>query len=285
MKFSKSVVFILLIGLAFSFSLSAESHERNSIDISATAEIGILKVLYHDIQIGEGTHRFNYMTEGGQELLQLYNRFEVEGLIASRHEVSFLYQPLTLLTQTRVDKNITIDDITFKEDTPLDLKYGFDFFRGTYRYRFLDNGTWRASAGMALQLRNASIIFDGFDTSGDEARVVTQDLGPVPVLSFSARRDDPRGFFLETGLDGFYAPVRYLNLRDVDVIGWLYDGAVRVGVSMDDYGEFYVSLRFLGGGADGTASSRTRWTQSKQDPRYTRNNLNLAVLSLGVRLK
>lgn len=259
--------------------------------ITGEAETGFLRAIYHDIQIGEDGYRLDYVKEGGQELLLPYSRFEIDASFNERHEFSFLYQPLTLVTETRVDNDggIRIDDVVFADDTPLDLQYGFDFYRGTYRYYFVNSDTWQAAGGFGLQLRNASIAFDGYRESGnggelEEARVITQDFGPVPVLSLQARRSWESGAFLEASLDGFYAPVRYLNLADVDVIGWLYDTSLRAGLEWHERSEGYISVRFLGGGADGTGGERSLWTQSRADPRYTWNNLNLGVLSLGARL-
>jgi ABC-type uncharacterized transport system permease subunit len=104
-------------------------------------------------------------------------------------------------------------------------------------------------------------------------------------VSIAARNATERGIFFEVSADGFYAPIRYLNLSDVDVIGWLYDGAFRLGTPVRSGAEAYVSVRFLGGGADGTAGDREFWTQSRATPRYTYNNLNLVVLSIGARLR
>jgi hypothetical protein len=278
------------MGLALTPAVAAESDADDDgagVEVSATAEVGFLKSLFHTIQIGEDTYRFNYITEGGQEILLPYTRVEVETVITARHEVNFLYQPLTLETKTRVDSDggILIDNVTFADDTPLDLSYGFDFYRGTYRYRLLDRERWEFAAGVALQIRNASIRFDGFDAAGREVRVISQDLGPVPVISLALRRETAGGLFFEATADGFYAPVRFLNLSDVDVIGWLYDGAFRLGVPFHPRAEAYLSLRFLGGGADGTGGERRFWTQSRATPRYTYNNLNLGVLSIGARLR
>lgn len=269
----------------------AQESERNSgIEISGKAELGVVRPLTHDIQIGENGYRFDYVEEGGQEILLPYARFEVDALVNSRHEIGLLYQPLTLTTSTRVDNpgGILIDNVVFADNTPLDLKYGFDFYRGTYRYRIVDGDNFQFSLGGALQIRNASIIFNGYREDEDggvvEARTVSQDLGPVPVISTAMRRSFGNGTFVEATVDGFYAPIRYLNLSDVDVIGWLYDVAIRAGTPFYDESEIYLSLRFLGGGADGTAGERTFWTQSQDEPRYTWNNLNLASLSIGVRL-
>lgn len=285
-RFPGLVLVILVLLTTGSRVIAQEPEpERRAIELSATAELGFLRPVYHTIQVGRDGYRFDYVEEGGQEILFPYTRFEVEILIAQSHEVSLLYQPLTLETETRVDSvgGIVIDDVTFADDTPLDLTYGFDFYRGTYRYRFRDNGRWKLSAGGALQIRNASIRFDGYDASGNEVRVVTQDLGPVPVLSFAARTDRPGGLFLEATVDGFYAPIRYLNFSDSDVIGWLYDVAFRIGIPAHPHLESYLSVRMLGGGADGSGDDPQRWTESREA--YSYNNLNIAVLSIGARLR
>ncbi len=274
----------LFVGLLVIVGASAAAEP---LQVNATAELGFLRPLYHDIQIGRDGYRFDYVSEGGQEILQPWVRLEVETVLSGRHEFSFLYQPLTLVTETRVDRagGLAIDDVVFGDNTPLNLQYGFDFYRLTWRNRFLDNGTWQLAAGAALQLRNASIIFDGFDEDGVERRVISQDLGPVPVISFAARRQGAGPVFFEGTLDGFYAPVRYLNARsDVDVIGWLYDAALRVGYRRDNGPDPFLSVRFLGGGAEGTGSDRKFWTQSREEPRYTWNNLNVFALSLGARI-
>lgn len=281
---------LVVLALLAGSPLSAQEQERAGLKISATAEIGVVKPLVHDIQIGIDGYRFDYVAEGGQELLLPFFRFEVDAVARERHEFALLYQPLTLTTRTRVDNpgGILIDDVQFADDRPLDLQYGFDFYRGTYRYRVVNREDFRISLGGAMQIRNASIIFDGYQEDDEgrlvEARVISQDLGPVPVLSGAMRRSWANGRFVEASIDGFYAPVRYLNLSDVDVIGWLYDVALRAGTPLVDDSEIYLSLRFLGGGADGTGAERTLWTQSREEPRYTWNNLNLAALTIGVRL-
>ena len=274
------------MGLCLAAFLLSSAPARAEIAVYPTAEMGFLKALRHQIQIGEGTYEFDYVREGGQEILLPYSRFEVLATLGERHELAFLFQPLTLVTATRIDRagGITIDDVVFADDTPLDLKYGFDFYRLTYRYRLLHESPWSFSLGAGLQLRNASIVFGGFDVDGNDARVITQDLGPVPVISLALRRSFGNERFLESTVEGFYAPVRYLNLRDVDVVGWLYDVSFRAGAPLAGYGEVFLVARFLGGGADGTAGERRFWTQSSADPRFTGNVLDLLILGLGARL-
>ena len=269
--------------------LNAGAEVNARFELNARAELGIISILHHEIQFGEDGDRFDYRTQGGQEILYPYSRLTGEALFGGRHEVELLYQPLTIRSSTRIPAGTTIriDDEVFgttdeeASAVPLDLTYGFDFWRGTYRYRFVDRPAWHFSAGAGLQLRNASIVFD----SGDgEQRVVSQDLGPVPVLSTLTRYQGGGGGFVELSAEGFWAPIRYLNLRDVDVNGWLYDGALRAGVTLDRGSEAFISVRLLGGGSDGTGPSPSVWTQSQDEPRYTYNNLTTLALTIGARL-
>lgn len=263
---------------------------ESAINISLRAENGILGVAYHTLRFGAeeaGNDLFNYRTQGGQEILFPYSRFTAEATVADRHELEFVYQPLTLESRTRIPsgETLTVDGVTFGdgaetgEGTPLNLVYGFDFWRTTYRYRFHDTGRIRSSAGASAQLRNASILFESAD---GEKRVITQDLGPVALLSFHSRYDSSNRLFAETTVEGFYAPVRYLNLGDVDVIGWIYDVAIRAGVDINGESEAFLGLRALGGGADGSGSGNSVWTVT--DDRETFNNLNTYAVSLGVRV-
>jgi hypothetical protein len=259
----------------------ADDHEAEAdraVAIQATVEVGPSRVLHHRLQFGENTHRFDYVSEGGQEVLFPFARYAVTATLSGRHDLEALYQPLTLVTQTRVDEDITIDDTTFVEGTPLDLIYGFDFPRVTYRYRVLARERLRLGLGAGLQLRNARISFDSADGA---QRVISQDLGPVPVLSAAGRYTASQGHFVEATVEGFWAPLRYLNLRDVDVDGWLYDTSVRIGVPAWRQSEVFAGVRVLGGGADGTSGERTRWTQARA--RYTYNNLTVLALTLGAR--
>ncbi|TVQ24726.1 MAG: hypothetical protein EA383_10005 [Spirochaetaceae bacterium] len=278
---------ILLAG----FSLSGLD-----LDLSVRGETGITSVLWHTIRFGTpgtGNDLFDYRSQGGQEVLFPFFRFSTELTVSGRHEVELVYQPLTFETKSRIPENetITIDGVAFEgsgsggagDGRPLDLVYGFDFWRGTYRYRFVDTDRGNISFGGGLQLRNARI---SFETTDGELRVVSQDLGPVPVLSLAGRREiGVDGFFLEGSLEGFYAPIRYLNLRDVDVIGWLYDAAFRAGFATGETSEAFIGLRALGGGADGTGRAPDVWTVTQTEPRYTWNNLNLLALTIGARLR
>lgn len=56
-------VLILLFIVAGSFGLA----HAQSLDVGATAELGVLRSLYHTIQIGENGYEFDYVVNGGQK--------------------------------------------------------------------------------------------------------------------------------------------------------------------------------------------------------------------------
>ena len=176
---------------------------------------------------------------------------------------------------------LTIEDRTYQPGTGLDLKYGFDFWRVSYLYSFISTDTFRLGAGLSLQLRNASIVFSG--TEGDSVRV-NQNLGPVPIIKIKAEYRFPFGLFLGAEVDGFYASSKIFNGADFDFTGWIYDGALRVGMEVNELTDTFVSFRILGGGASGTSEyDQNFWTDSISG--ITDNSLTTFIISAGARIK
>ena len=116
------------------------NREDAALKIHPNAELGITKVLFHTLQFGQNGTKFDYVFEGGQEILFLYQRYSVDIDIVRRHIVTILYQPLTLNTQTVVPMTrpdgILIDTVTFPAGDGINLKYGFDFWRFSYLFDF-----------------------------------------------------------------------------------------------------------------------------------------------------
>jgi hypothetical protein len=254
-------------------------------EISATAELGAVKVLRHNIQLGTDGTKFDYVRQGGQEILFPFKRFSVELNLHRRHDVILLYQPLTIATKTRVPTDypggVVFDGVTFVPGTGLNLKYGFDFWRASYLYRIVDSSAWVVSAGASLQIRNASIVFEG--TEGD-AVSVNQNLGPVPILKLRTEYRFRSGAFVGTEIDGFYASSAYINGADYQFEGSILDASLRAGVRLTETSDAFVNVRFLGGTAKGTSESDSRkWSESTTN--YTDNSLSTLAVTLGARLR
>ncbi len=145
--------FISVLALAVFVAVGAAA-PLSGLDLSLRAETGIVAIPFHTIQFGEDGDRFDYREQGGQEILFPYSRLTAESLIADRHEVEILFQPLRFETVSRIpeDESLLIDGETFQGTpggTPLDLGYSFDFWRAVYRYRFSDTRRWSHAAGGA----------------------------------------------------------------------------------------------------------------------------------------
>ena len=257
-----------------------------ALQVTPEAEIGFLKVFVHRIQVGSEGSPFDYVEQGGQEILFPYARFAVNVDIGTRNSVKLLYQPLTLETTTRVTgEPVQFDDVEFPVDEGLRLKYGFDFYRATYLFNALARPAITVGPGASLQFRNASLVFES--ASGEEL-VATQDLGPVPVIAGRVEYDPQRGglapAFFELEADGFYATSAFINGADYDFTGSIFDIGLTAGYEANPATDLYVTLRVVGGGGKGTrAGNPEYWTQSRDG--FTDNFLTLGALSVGARLK
>jgi hypothetical protein len=193
-----------------------------------------------------------------------------------RQRFTFLWQPLTLNTTVSLDRKLRVDDLVFAAGKPIDLTYGFSFWRASWAHDVLRRDRASLRLGLGLQIRNATIGFTATDGSQSETN---RDIGPVPLLELEWRAAYEDGVHLEAEVDGFYAPIKYLNGRGVDVIGAIADIQVRAGLSLAEPTTTFVGLRYLGGGASGTG------TPDGTGDGYTANWLHFATLTLGARIR
>jgi hypothetical protein len=255
------------------------------VQVSLESEYGFLGFLHHTIESGPDAataDTFNYITEGGQDILFPFSRLTATVSFGRRHHLRFLYQPLRVETRANFeqDRNIGGTDLS----GPVALTYGFPFWRLGYSYDFLAGSRWRLGGGAALQLRNASIIFEALDPSASTQRLfVAQNLGPVPALKLTARYDHPAGWFAGFEAVGLYASSAIINGADFDFEGSLLDTSLRVGLKLNWGLEPFLNLRFLGGSAKGTSENAgDTWTSGSA---YTANYLATWSLSLGASLR
>ena len=286
-KLAFLVIAMLVASLGFSQSLLNDG--EGPLSVALVAETGFVKVLSHTIQIGENGTVFDYVDQGGQEILSPFNRLSAELGIGRRHTVTFLYQPLLLVTQSRFDADVTIDDVTFEAGQVVDLTYSFPFYRLSYLYDFAPVRGLELAAGLSLQLRNASISFASTDPATDVSELtISQNLGPVPILKLRAeyRFQGGRvpGAFVGFEADGFYATSSFFNGAAYEFSGSIYDASLRAGFSPRSGVDVFINARGLGGGATGTRGrDRENWTESREA--YTDNFLNTLSITLGARVR
>lgn len=278
----KIILIILILMVTQGFAQEQEKKEMKFSDVlklDFQYEKGFLKLFHHKIQIGDNGTNFDYLKQGGQEILFPFDRFSIDARLFKHHKISFLYQPLTLNTKTRFYSDVTIDDVTFPANSIVEMKYGFPFYRLTYAFQFFIKDVLEIGAGLALQLRNASITFNaegGLSTS-------SQNLGPVPALHINVRWPFSI-FYLYYEITGLYTSLAFLNGSDFSFEGSILDTSLRFGINLHKHVGAYANIRFLGGTAKGTSGySNTRWSESRE--RYTSNSLATGSLSFGVEAK
>jgi hypothetical protein len=244
----------------------------DALEIRAITEFGGLLPLYHHIKLGKQGTDFNYISEGGQDVVFPVARLSVE-LRSGRHYVTFLYQPLELNSAVVLTRPLTVDGLTFPENTPLDLRYGFPFYRVSYAWDVAPSPELRVALGASFQLRDATITFTSADGTARRAR---RDIGPVPALKAHVRYDFASGWFGALEVDGFYAPVKYFNGGKSDVKGAIIDASVRAGYRMSPRLDTFLNVRWIGGGAEGTSEP-----EDFSDG-YNSNWLHFMLVTLGV---
>ena len=241
-----------------------------------TAEFGFLDPLAHRIQFGKGGTEFDYVRNGGQDVLFPFMRFSVEGTWKRRHSLVLLYQPLDIRTAETLRDDLQVDNVRFPAGTAVNLRYGFDFYRISYLYNLIScREQDELSIGVSLQVRNAIIDF----TSADgQLRRSNRDVGPVPALKSRGRWHVSERAWLGYEADGMYAPVKYINGGKSDVVGAILDLSLRGGYNVAGPLDLFVNVRYLGGGAKGTSKS-----DAERGPGdgYTSNWLHFLTTSVG----
>ena len=246
---------------------------------SAIAEVGFVDPIRHTIQFGKSGTSFDYVEDGGQDVLFPTLRLSVEAKLRGAHTFVFLYQPIDLLTTETLREDLTVDDVVFPAGTPVDFRYGFDFYRASYLYDFWSHDpAEELSLGGGLQLRNAVIDFTSADGT---LRRTNRDVGPVPLIKARIQQTLVDRWWWGAEADGMYAPVKYINGGRSDVEGAILDASLRVGYLVARPLDLFFNVRYLGGGAKGTSKA-----DSERGPGdgYTSNWLHFWSSTLGARV-
>lgn len=246
-------------------------------------EQGLISVLSHTYQngtseISAGTD-FDFRNNGGQEIAFPFSRYVVGATIANTHRAWLTYQPLRLETNVTFRDAVTIGNVLFAAGSQMDLLYSFPFYRFSYTYDVLSkHAEADVGIGLALQIRNASIVFEKVDGT---AQYVSQNLGFVPALVLYSRYEFPFGLVLSAEITGIYTYLKGLNGANFTFEGSILDASLRMGYLVGDDVQLFGNLRFFGGTANGTSGYEVdAWTEPTT--RYTKNNIAAITVSVGV---
>jgi hypothetical protein len=287
MKSNTRLVLAIVLSLLSTAILSAQTNTNDQsalVQVIPHFEEGTLGVLYHEYMVGTGGTDFNFVTQGGQDILIPYQRFSVDLVLAGHSYITFLYQPLTVSTRSVVDRNgsgtgdLVIDGTHFAPQTPIDISYGFDFWRLSYLYDFSNDPNTILGLGASLQIRNASIAFTAVDGS---ARTVSQNIGPVPILKVRAAHWFSPLFGLDLVADGFYASSAFFNGATKPFTGWVWDASLSASTHIAPNAEAFLTVRSIGGGAKGNSAYSYTSATTTSSGAPTLNILATLAVSLG----
>jgi len=276
---NKKIATILLIFLSFNslYSESLINTDEKFYTITARSELGLISILNHTFMNGSNGTNFNYKTQGGQDILFPYNRFELT-LEFEKHVIRLLYQPLEIVTNVNFRESVTVDDVIFAKGTPMELTYSFPFWRTTYFYNFSTFKDLVLAAGLSLQIRDASIRFK--EISGKNI-TVSQNVGPVPAISLYTSKKFTNGVSIAFDATGSYASSSFFNGSTFNFEGSLLDASLTAGFELKNNITWLITARFIGGSAKGNSQYTGRtWSESLAP--YTDNQLATFVLSTGV---
>jgi hypothetical protein len=274
--FLLAFLFLMISGyMSPAFGESLINKSGNWYSLQGGYELGFLDVTGHTIQFDRDGTKFDYTDEGGQGVLFPFSRYTAEINLKRKHNIIFLIQPLDIRTEALMKRDVIIDDLTFPENTPVELRYGFTFYRLSYLYDFAEANNKELAIGLSFQIRNATISFASAD--GSLFRI-NEDVGPVPILKFRSRHPFNNGMWFGSEVDGFYASGKYLtgSGSDNDFVGAILDASVRLGFELNDYLDSFLNVRYIGGGARGTSEE-----ESNPGDGYTDNWLYTVSVSLG----
>ena len=255
------------------FSLNAPDAP---IQVRPIAEVGMLAVVSHTYQGGRDGTMFNLRRDGGQGSAGLTWRISAELELNKRHTVILLYQPLDLRTRATLSGDLRVNGLTFPSGTPMQFRYGFDFYRASYLYNLLGDSRHELAVGGSLQLRVADIEFASLD---GRLQRTNQNLGPVPILKVRGRYTFANDAFIGTEIDGI--GIQFPSELG-SVLGVFVDASVRAGFSPTRFLETFVNLRYVGGGARGPGSKPL---SPAFGDGYVDNFIHAMTVSVGFALK
>jgi len=273
LKLSSTSLSCLLVPLLSSFAYQPDCFAKAP-ETVGTLELGYSAVVSHKIQLGKNGTNFDYVKNGGQDILVPFARAEVAVRTTEKDRFIFLYQPLELNTRVVVNDNLQVDDVLFAKGTPVDFKYSFPFYRFSWLRDTWENETTKIALGASLQLRNARIEFTSVDGTQHRSN---RNVGPVPIFKFQSKTQLENGVWWGTDIDTIYVPVKYLNGGTSDVEGSFHDTSLKLGFPVVSWLDAAFVTRYIGGGAKGTSKKPAAGSDGSNSNQIHTLNFSLAL--------
>jgi hypothetical protein len=128
-------------------------------------------------------------------------RVEVTAGLAPRHELRFVYAPITISGAGTPGGSIAFAGGSFAPGVATDADYQFTSYRGTYRYTFYAGERWQWQVGFTGFVRDARIALTQPGVAAEDT-----DVGFVPLVHLRGRAALGPRVRLTAEVDGTAAP-------------------------------------------------------------------------------
>lgn len=197
-------------------------------------ESGLVSSGYNDVRIPGDTGTDFSLSEDLDIDSDVYFRARLDYEFGSRHTLSALYAPLTLMAEGELEGDVDFDGETFPAGTDVEGTYTFNSYRLTYRYTLTEGGRFEAGVGFTAKIRDAAIKVEGGGLSAEKTNV-----GLVPLLNFRLKWEATDRIDLLLEGDALAAP----QGRAEDVVAGVL-------VDVTDSIQLRLGYRIVEGGAD-----------------------------------
>jgi hypothetical protein len=161
-------------------------------------------------------------------------RIYLSTIINNKHEIRFLYAPLSYDIDFIPTDNIRFEDSLLLMGLETQALYKFNSYRLSYIYHFDQVGVAQFRVGFTAKIRDAETAL----TQGDISESFT-DLGFVPLLHLGAKFEISKKVFLDLEAEGSWAPQ-----------GYAVDGRFTLGYQVNKNLALGAGVGYLDGGAN-----------------------------------
>lgn len=160
-------------------------------------------------------------------------RVDAAWALNERHDIRLLLAPLSYEQSGTLASAVNFRGGVFQAG-PVDATYRFNSWRGTWRYRVLDDGRWLVKLGLTAKVRDAEITLRQGNTTSTDT-----DVGLVPLLHLYSEYRFGERWKAIVDADALAAPQ-----------GRAFDAGLKAGYDLTRALSITAGYRLLDGGVD-----------------------------------
>ena len=168
--------FFNLIIIAFLFTCL---HTSLNAQVMLDLETGVVGTGYNNVRIPGDLGTLFSLNRDLDASAKVFYRIRVNYIFGTRHTLSVLYAPLSVISDGSVSNDIHFEGITFPANTDLNAVYKFNSYRLTYRYQIVQKPKIDFGIGFTAKIRDAKVALSSAGLESEKTNV-----GFVPIINF-----------------------------------------------------------------------------------------------------